>query len=191
MWAGKVDGELATRTLQPQSAGLTDRIWYGAGSVASAQWGARRGLHLLTSNVARSHDGDLDFSRNMARVIDGYLDAHPDPAAARISSGLVIIPTDSATAAQKKKYRAYRSARDQRVGNAYGVKANVFQPDYLGTAEQLVELLYADLSFALATEVAFALPFPFDEDDDAQRLDDIRFLVAPALGWKPAAAVAR
>jgi len=180
-----VEGELSTRTIQPQSPGLVDRVWYGAGSVESAEWGARRGLNLLTSNVVKSHDGDLDFTRNTHRVIRAYLDAHPDPASARVSGGLVIIPTDGATATQKAKYKAYTDERDARVEKTFGPKQSLFQRDILAPAAEIVERLQEDPGFALVTDTAFALPFPFDDEDHAQILGDIRHLIGPALGWTP------
>lgn len=185
VYRADVEGELSTRTIQPRSPGLIDRVWYGAGSVESAHWGAAQGLDLLTSNVIRSHGGDLDFARNTAVVIRAYLEAHPDPDTARISSGLVIIPTDGATAAQKAKYRAYKEERDRRVGSAHGPKGSLFQSDLLGTSDEIIDVLLADPGFQLATDTAFALPFPFDDDDYAQILDAIRYRIGPALGWQP------
>ncbi|MFZ4894342.1 LLM class flavin-dependent oxidoreductase [Plantibacter sp. Mn2098] len=186
VYQDEIGGELSTRTIQPHSAGLVDRVWYGAGSTRSATWGARQGLNLLTSNVVRSHDGDLDFARNMAAVIRAYLDAHPDPASARISGGLVIIPTDGATPSQLAKYRAYVEERDARAAKAWGPGQNLFQRDFIGTSAEIVERLQNDPGFALVTDTAFALPFPFDDEDYAQILGDIRHHVGPALGWTPA-----
>jgi hypothetical protein len=41
----------------------------------------------------------------------------------------------------------------------------LFSPDYVGTSDELAETLHAHAGFQRANEVAFALPFTFDEDD--------------------------
>ena len=107
--------------------------------------------------------------------------AHAD--SARVSQGLVVIPTDSATPAQIEKYRAYKAERDVRVGNTNGLKGNLFAEDLLGTSEEIVDRLRHDAAYRLVDEVAFALPFTFTFDDHAQILHDIVENLAPALGW--------
>src|SRR5215471_18202495 len=43
-----ISGGLA---IQPQSAGLADRIWWGAGTRATAQWAAEKGMNLQSSTL--------------------------------------------------------------------------------------------------------------------------------------------
>jgi hypothetical protein len=56
-------------------------------------------------------------------------------------------------------------------------------PDLLGTAEQTAEALHAHAAFREVTEVAFALPFSFEDEDYEQMLTDVATRLGPALGW--------
>ncbi|OIH97708.1 LLM class flavin-dependent oxidoreductase [Curtobacterium sp. MCBA15_001] len=177
--------EFAT-TVQPHSAGLADRLWYGTGSTRSAVWAAENGFHLLTSSVTRSEVG-TDFATNQRAQVDAYLDAHPDPSSARVSQGLVVIPTDTATREQTQRYRAYAADRSGRIGVPMGPAGLLFAADLVGTSAEIADRLRADAGYQVATEVAFALPFAFRADDYAQITTDIAERLGPELGWAPAA----
>ncbi|MEK6311683.1 MAG: LLM class flavin-dependent oxidoreductase [Curtobacterium sp.] len=172
-------------SVQPHSAGLADRLWYGTGSTRSAVWAAQNGFHLLTSSVTRSEVG-TDFATNQRAQVEAYLEAHPDPAAARVSQGLVVIPTDSAAPEQVARYRSYAEARSGRVGVPQGPAGLLFAADLVGTSAEIADRLRADAGYQVATEVAFALPFSFEADDYAQIVSDVAEHLGPALGWRPA-----
>ncbi|PZE84382.1 LLM class flavin-dependent oxidoreductase [Curtobacterium sp. MCBD17_032] len=171
-------------TVQPHSPGLVDRLWYGTGSTASAVWAARNGFHLLTSSVTRSEIG-MDFATNQRAQVDAYLDAHPDPASARVSQGLVVIPTDTATREQEARYRAYAERRADRVGVPTGPAGLLFAADLVGSSVEIADRLRADAGYHVATEVAFALPFSFEPDEYAQIISDIAERLGSELGWTP------
>ncbi len=44
--------------LEPHSAGLRDRIWWGAASTSTAQWAARRGMNLMSSTLVFDESGE-------------------------------------------------------------------------------------------------------------------------------------
>ncbi|SFL55202.1 LLM class flavin-dependent oxidoreductase [Geodermatophilus ruber] len=172
--------------VQPQSPGLAGRMWYGGGSRSSARWAGDHGMNFLTSNVVRAEDS-TDFAAIQRSHIETFRAAHPDGDAARVSQGLVVIPTDSATAEQRARYAAYVEARTPRIGIPQGPGGLLFAPDLLGTSEQIAEALYAHAGFQQVREVAFALPFSFAHEDYVQILTDIATRLGPALGWQPAA----
>ncbi|MCU1614247.1 MAG: luciferase, partial [Frankiales bacterium] len=116
---------------------------------------------------------------------------HPDGAAARVSQGLVVIPTDSASEEQRARYAAYVAARTPRTTSPQGPARMVFAPDLIGTSEQIAEALYAHAGFREVREVAFALPFSFEHDDYVQILTDIASRLGPALGRRPRRAADR
>lgn len=176
--------------VEPHSPGLRVRTWYGGASLRSAQWAGENGLNLLTSSVVRSEEArypaDVAFAAIQADQIRRFRAAHPGGAAARVSQGLVVIPTDSATAAQQAKYAAYVEARTPRTASPQGPARMVFARDLLGTSEQIAEQLYAHAGFREVREVVFALPFSFEHEDYVQILTDIAERLGPALGWHPA-----
>lgn len=170
---GVVGIETYSRRVQPQSPGLADRVWYGGG-LSSAIWAGEQGLNYLTSSVVTTELTDsLDFAEIQAQQIDAYRAHHPDPSRARVSQGLVVIPTDSATPDQVRRYREYAQARFPRTLEPQGPRRMLFAPDLVGPSDELAEQLYAHAGFQRADEVAFALPFSFEEADYAQIIEDM------------------
>ena len=104
-----------------------------------------------------------------------------------MSQGLVVIPTDSATADQRAKYQRYVDSRTARTATPQGPARMMFARDLLGSSDQIAEQLYAHAGFREVDEVAFALPFSFEHEDYVQILTDIATGLGPALGWRPAA----
>lgn len=173
--------------VQPHSPGLRDRMWYGGGSLASARWAGEHHMNFLTSSVVKVTDSE-DFAQVQLAHIQAFRSAHPLGDAARVSQGLVVIPTDSATAAQRVRYEAYVAARMPRSARPVGPARLMFAPDLLGSSSEIAAALYAHAAFREVTEVAFALPFTFEHDDYVQILTDISEKLGPALGWQPKAA---
>ncbi|ORB29893.1 LLM class flavin-dependent oxidoreductase [Mycolicibacterium parafortuitum] len=186
---GTIGIEQFSRRVQPHSPGLAGRVWYGGG-LSSAIWAGKNRLNYLTSNVVstehREGDGPWDFATIQAEQIDAFRAHHPDPSTARVSQGLVVIPTDSATAEQIGRYRRYAEARLPRTGQTHGPRGMVFSPDFVGSSDELAEKLYAHPGFRRVDEVAFALPFSFDADDYLQIITDLAEKLGPKLGWTPA-----
>ena len=111
----------------------------------------------------------------------------PTATRARVSQGLVVIPTDSATPEQRAKYEAYAAKRLPRTTAPQGPARLLFAPDLVGTSAEIAERLHAHAAFREVDEVAFALPFTFEHEDYVQILTDIATKLGPALGWHPAA----
>ncbi|MFW0790837.1 LLM class flavin-dependent oxidoreductase [Gordonia sp. CPCC 205333] len=183
---GRVGIEVFSRRVQPHSRGLADRVWYGGGR-ESAIWAAENGLNYLTSSVVSIEGTDSrDFATIQAGHIDAYLEHVPDPTSARVSQGLVVIPTDSATPDQIRRYEAYARARFDRTLEPQGPRGMMFAPDLVGRSDELAERLFAHAGFQRANEVAFALPFSFEPHDYEQIIEDLAGKLGPALGWSPA-----
>lgn len=171
--------------VEPHSPGLRERLWYGAGSLDSAVWAGEHGLHLLSSSVLfPGPDEEPDFAAVQAAQIRAFRAA----GGTRASQGLVVIPTDSASAAQAERYRSYAAERLPRTRTPQGPRRMMFAPDLVGTSEEIAEQLWAHEGFREVDEVAFALPFSFTHEDYVQILTDIATRLGPALGWTPASA---
>jgi alkanesulfonate monooxygenase SsuD/methylene tetrahydromethanopterin reductase-like flavin-dependent oxidoreductase (luciferase family) len=185
---GREGIEEFTDRVQPHSPGLRARMWYGGGSLRSARWAGEHRMNVLTSSVVKAEEaGDSgDFAEIQLSHIRAFREAHPDGDAARVSQGLVVIPTDTATPAQREKYEAYAAARAPRTASPQGPARLLFALDLVGSAEQIAEQLYAHAAFREVREVVFALPFSFEPDDYVQILTDVATKLGPALGWQPA-----
>ncbi|WP_455836130.1 LLM class flavin-dependent oxidoreductase [Pseudarthrobacter siccitolerans] len=177
--------------VEPHSPGLRDRLWYGAGSRKSAVWAGANGFNLLASSVVFPEpDQEPDFAQIQQSQIRAFREAAASAQAhpARVSQGLVVIPTDSASPGQRAKYRRYVDERTPRTRAPQGPKGMLFAPDLIGTSDEIAGQLYAHAGFQEVDEVAFALPFSFDHEDYLQILTDIAGKLGPALGWSPAGA---
>jgi len=161
-------------------------MWYGGASTASARWAGEHRMNFLTSSVVRAEEA-ADFAAIQQSHIRAFRAAHPDGPDARVSQGLVVIPTDSATARQRTRYAAYVEARTPRTASPQGPARMMFARDLLGSSTQIAEALYAHAGFREVREVAFALPFNFEPEDYVQILSDMAEKLGPALGWRPAA----
>lgn len=175
--------EVFSDRVQPHSAGLSDRLWYGGGSLRSARWAGEHGMNLLTSNVVQAEESE-DFAEIQLSLIREFRSHQPE---GRVSQGLVVIPTDSATEEQRAKYQRYVDERTPRTTSPVGPRRMMFARDLVGTSVEIAEQLHADPAFREVDEVSFALPFSFEHEDYVQLLTDIATKLAPELGWQPAA----
>ena len=179
--------EVFSDRVQPHSPGLGRRLWYGGGSTGSAKWTGEHGMNFLTSSVVKAEgpDESRDFAEIQLSHVRTFRAHHPDGDAARVSQGLVVIPTDSASPEQRAKYGEFARKRTPRTTSPQGPARLMFAPDIVGTSEEIAELLHANAAFREIDEVAFALPFTFEHEDYVQILTDMATKLGPALGWKP------
>jgi len=183
-FSGRAGLEDFSDRVQPHAEGLDRRLWYGGASLRSAQWAGEHRLNFLTSSVVKAEEAE-DFDEIQLSHIRAFRAAHPDGARARVSQGLVVIPTDSASSAQRTKYEQYVATRMPRTASPQGPARMLFAADLVGTAEEIAQQLYARAAFAEVDEVAFALPFSFEHEDYVQILTDMATRLGPALGWQP------
>ncbi|MER6961302.1 LLM class flavin-dependent oxidoreductase [Streptomyces sp. NPDC000618] len=181
--------EVFSDRVQPHSPGLGRRLWYGGGSIGSARWAGEHGMNFLTSSVVKAEgpDDTRDFAEIQLSHVRAFRAAHPDGEAARVSQGLVVIPTDSATPEQRAKYEEFAAKRLPRTTSPQGPARLLFAPDLVGTSAEIAERLHAHAAFREIDEVAFALPFTFDHEDYVQILTDMATKLGPALGRQPGA----
>ncbi|WP_329570580.1 LLM class flavin-dependent oxidoreductase [Kitasatospora sp. NBC_01266] len=185
-FSGTEGFEEFSKRVQPHAPGLGRRLWYGGGSLRSARWAGEHGMNLLTSSVVKAEQSE-DFAEIQLSQIRTFRAAHPEGDRARVSQGLVVIPTDTATREQRARYEEYARKRAPRTAAPQGPARLMFAPDLVGSSAEIAERLYAHPAFREVDEVAFALPFTFQRDDYLQILTDIATRLGPALGWRPAA----
>jgi alkanesulfonate monooxygenase SsuD/methylene tetrahydromethanopterin reductase-like flavin-dependent oxidoreductase (luciferase family) len=178
--------EVFSDRIQPHAKGLGSRMWYGGASLRSAQWAGEHRMNFLTSSVVKAEES-TDFAEIQLSHIRTFRAHHPDGDRARVSQGLVVIPTDNASAGQRAKYEEFARKRTPRTATPQGPARMMFAPDLVGTSGQIAERLHEHAAYREIDEVAFALPFTFDHDDYVQILGDIAGRLGPALGWRPAA----
>lgn len=182
-------GNVQRPRLQPYSAGLVDRIWYGTGSLSSARWAGGAGLNLLLGNVTSAEHTD-DFSTAQVNQIAEFERHLPPGRRPRIALGRVILPTDSADAATRRLYEAYGARRFERTlrPQSFGGRQMTFAKDLIGPSDQILEWLDDEGALAGLSELRVELPYEFAIAQYQQILHDVVERVAPALGWQPTGA---
>jgi alkanesulfonate monooxygenase SsuD/methylene tetrahydromethanopterin reductase-like flavin-dependent oxidoreductase (luciferase family) len=183
---GVIGQDRFCRRVQPHSPGLADRVWYGGG-LRSAAWAGSHGLNYLTANIVSTEgSASRDFATVQTEHIDAFFAHHPCPESARAAQGLVVMPIDSASRDQIIRYRSYAEGRFERAQQPQGPRGMVASPDFVGTSDEIADVLLSHRAFQRVDEAVFALPFGFCEDDYIQIIADIATRLAPKLGWRPA-----
>ncbi|MFG1959337.1 LLM class flavin-dependent oxidoreductase [Nonomuraea sp. NPDC049028] len=177
--------EVFSDRVQPHAPGLGARMWYGGASLRSATWAGEHAMNFLTSSVVKAEES-ADFAEIQLSHVRAFRARHPEGERARVSQGLVVIPTDTATPEQRARYQAYADKRTPRTTTPQGPARMMFAPDLVGSSAEIAERLYAHAAFREIDEVAFALPFTFEHDDYVQILTDMATKLGPELGWRPA-----
>jgi alkanesulfonate monooxygenase SsuD/methylene tetrahydromethanopterin reductase-like flavin-dependent oxidoreductase (luciferase family) len=169
--------------LQPHAKGLTDRIWYGGGSLKSAGWAGRNDLNLLIGNVTTG-EGTDDFFLAQRRQLETYRAAGGTER--RVALGRVIVPLDGADEKTRKRYLDYAAARTERTLTPQGERRTLYARDLVGTSDEILERLFADPVLPHVRELRLELPYEFEDEDYRQIVHDFVSRIAPELGWSPA-----
>src|SRR6187399_891516 len=142
--------------VEPHSAGLRDRIWWGSSSNATARWAATLGMNLQSSTLKEDESGE-PLHVQQRKQIETYRQAWKEaghPRTPRVSVSRTILPLvddrDRAT------FGGDRRDRDQ-IGNIDAMRA-VFGRSYVGEPDALVKELAADEAIAAADTLLVTVP---------------------------------
>jgi alkanesulfonate monooxygenase SsuD/methylene tetrahydromethanopterin reductase-like flavin-dependent oxidoreductase (luciferase family) len=168
--------------IEPQSPGLRDRIWWGAGSRATAEWTAEQGLNLMSSTLL-TEDTGVPFHQLQAEQIQMFRDAWKAAGherTPRVSVSRSIFPLVSDL---DRAYFGHDASSEDQVGFLDGGAAR-FGKTYAGEPDKLVAALTEDEAVAAADTLMLTLPNQLGVDYNAHVLDSIVRHVAPDLGWR-------
>ncbi|WP_237155377.1 LLM class flavin-dependent oxidoreductase [Oryzibacter oryziterrae] len=175
--------------LHPVAPGLDQRLWYGGGSLRSAEWAGKNGFHILIGNLNQGETTDVFFEAQRSHF-DLFQASWTAAYPARVALGRVLLPTDSASRTSREKYAAFAAARHERTLSPQGDRRTLFTPDLVGTSDQILEALRRDPILPLVSEFRLELPYDFEEEDYVQVLTDFAGKIAPELGWRNTALAA-
>jgi alkanesulfonate monooxygenase SsuD/methylene tetrahydromethanopterin reductase-like flavin-dependent oxidoreductase (luciferase family) len=169
--------------LEPYSAGLRERIWWGAGSNATAVWAAQLGMNLQSSTLKNDETGEA-FHVQQAAQIRAYRAAWKEAGHAReprvsVSRSIFALVDD--------RDRAYfgrgREDEDQ-IGHIDEKTRAIFGRSYAGEPDVLVEQLKGDEAIAEADTLLLTVPNQLGVAYNAHVIEAILTHIAPALGWR-------
>jgi alkanesulfonate monooxygenase SsuD/methylene tetrahydromethanopterin reductase-like flavin-dependent oxidoreductase (luciferase family) len=170
--------------VQPQSPGLPERIWWGAGTRATAVWAAEQGMNLMSSTLL-TEDTGVAFGELQAEQIAGFRAAwsaagwEREP---RVSVSRSVMPIVSDLDRQYFGNGAGRESEDQ-VGYLDGGIAR-FGRSYIGEPDRIATELAADPAVADADTLLLTVPNQLGVEYNAHLLRTIAEHVAPAIGWQ-------
>jgi alkanesulfonate monooxygenase SsuD/methylene tetrahydromethanopterin reductase-like flavin-dependent oxidoreductase (luciferase family) len=168
--------------IEPHSPGLSERIWWGAGTRATAEWTAQQELNLMSSTLL-SEDTGVPFHQLQAEQIQRFRDAwkaagHQREPRVSVSRSIFPIVSDL----DRAYFGSARGGQDQ-VGYLDGGMAR-FGKTYAGEPDQLVKELAHDEAIAAADTLLLAVPNQLGVDYNAHLLDSVVQHLAPELGWR-------
>ena len=168
--------------IEPHSPGLRDRIWWGAGTRATAEWTAEQGLNLMSSTLL-TEDTGVPFHRLQAEQIQRFRDAwkaagHSREPRVSVSRSIFPIVND----VDKQLFWRERNSTDQ-VGFLDGGNAR-FGRTYAGEPDKLVAELAEDEAIAAADTLLLTVPNQLGVDYNAHVVESVLTHVAPELGWR-------
>ncbi|MGX5721645.1 LLM class flavin-dependent oxidoreductase [Shinella zoogloeoides] len=169
--------------LEPHSEGLRDRIWWGAGSNATAAWAAKLGMNLQSSTLKDDETGE-PFHVQQAAQIRAYREAWKEAGHARSPRVSV---SRSIFALVDDRDRAYfgRGGKEQdSVGFIDDKTRAIFGRSYADEPDRLIEQLAADEAISEADTLLLTVPNQLGVEYNAHVIEAILKHVAPALGWR-------
>jgi alkanesulfonate monooxygenase SsuD/methylene tetrahydromethanopterin reductase-like flavin-dependent oxidoreductase (luciferase family) len=169
--------------IQPQSPGLRDRIWWGAGSDSTAVWAAQQGMNLMSSTLKEDESGE-PFHVQQRKQIEKFHEAWTEAGHARTPRTSVSRSIFALVSDQDRSYFGHggRDSDDQ-FGVIDDFRA-VFGRSYAAEPDVLIEQLRADEAIMAADTVLLTVPTQLGVDYNAHVLEAILTHVAPALGWR-------
>ena len=169
--------------VEPHSNGLRDRIWWGAGSDATARWAATLGVNLQSSTLKFDESGE-PLHIQQRKQIEAYHEAWKEAGHARtprVSVSRSIFPLVD------ERDRAYfgREGRDRdQIGYIDANTRAIFGRSYAAEPDVIVKELAADEAIAAADTLLVTVPNTLGVDYNAHVIESILKNVAPELGWR-------
>ena len=169
--------------IEPYSPGLRERIWWGAGSNATAQWAGRLGMHLQSSTLKFDETGE-PFHVQQAQQIRLFREAwheagHPGEPRVSVSRSIFPLVTD----ADRAYFGRGQNEQDQ-VGYIDEQTRAIFGRSYAAEPDALVAQLAEDEAIAEADTLLLTVPNQLGVDYCAHVVGAVLEHVAPGLGWR-------
>ena len=169
--------------IEPYSPGLRERIWWGAGSNATAQWAGRLGMHLQSSTLKFDETGE-PFHVQQAQQIRLFREAwreagHPGEPRVSVSRSIYPLVTD----ADRAYFGRGQNEQDQ-VGYIDEQTRAIFGRSYAAEPDALVAQLAEDEAIAEADTLLLTVPNQLGVDYCAHVVGAVLEHVAPGLGWR-------
>lgn len=165
--------------IQPQSPGLRQRIWWGAGTRETARWAAEQGLNLMSSTLL-TEDTGVPLADLQAEQIRLFREAWAEAGWSwqpRVSVSRSVIPI---TTDEDRAYFEGREESQDQVGQIEGAIAR-FGRSYIGEPDVVAAELARDEAVRIADTLLITVPNMLGVAYNTHLLESFAKHVAPAL----------
>jgi alkanesulfonate monooxygenase SsuD/methylene tetrahydromethanopterin reductase-like flavin-dependent oxidoreductase (luciferase family) len=169
--------------LEPHSAGLRDRIWWGSASNATAVWAAKLGMNMQTSTLKFDETGE-PLHIQQAAQIRAFRAAWKEAGHTRtprisVSRSIFALVDD-----RDRSYFGRGSQEEDSIGFLDENTQAIFGRGYAAEPDLLIEQLKKDTAIAEADTLLLTIPNQLGVPYNAHVMESILTQVAPALGWR-------
>jgi alkanesulfonate monooxygenase SsuD/methylene tetrahydromethanopterin reductase-like flavin-dependent oxidoreductase (luciferase family) len=169
--------------LEPHSPGLRDRIWWGAGSNATAVWAAQLGMNLMTSTLKWDESGQ-PLHVQQTEQIEAFLAAwkeagHQREPRTSVSRSIFALVDD-----RDRAYFGRGQQESDQIGYIDETTRAVFGRTYAAEPDRLIDQLREDTAIAAADTLLLTVPNQLGVEYNAHVIESILRHVAPAMGWR-------
>jgi alkanesulfonate monooxygenase SsuD/methylene tetrahydromethanopterin reductase-like flavin-dependent oxidoreductase (luciferase family) len=169
--------------LEPYSEGLRDRIWWGAGSNATAAWAAELGMNLQSSTLKFDETGE-PFHIQQAAQIRIFRAAWKEAGHTRtprvsVSRSIFALIDD-----RDRTYFGRGGQEGDQIGFLDESTRAIFGRGYAAEPDVLIEQLKKDEAIAEADTLLLTVPNQLGVAYNAHVMEAILTNVAPGLGWR-------
>jgi alkanesulfonate monooxygenase SsuD/methylene tetrahydromethanopterin reductase-like flavin-dependent oxidoreductase (luciferase family) len=168
---------------EPHSPDLRDRIWWGAGSNATALWAAKLGMNLQSSTL-KNNETNEPFHIQQAAQIRAYRSAwkeagHEREPRVSVSRSIIALMDD-----RDRDYFGLGGDQDDQIGFIDPKTQAIFGRGYTAEPDVLIEQLKKDEAITEADTLLLTVPNQLGVAYNAHVIESILTHVAPALGWR-------
>jgi alkanesulfonate monooxygenase SsuD/methylene tetrahydromethanopterin reductase-like flavin-dependent oxidoreductase (luciferase family) len=169
--------------VEPHSAGLRDRIWWGSGSNATSKWAAKLGMNLQSSTLKDDESGE-PLHVQQRKQIESYREAWKEAGHRReprvsVSRSIFPIVDD-----RDRAYFGHEHDDRDHVGYIDANTRAIFGRSYAAEPGALVAQLAGDEAIAAADTLLLTVPNTLGVDYNAHVMESVLKYVAPELGWR-------
>nr|WP_318381164.1 LLM class flavin-dependent oxidoreductase [uncultured Enterobacter sp.] len=169
--------------LEPFSEGLRERIWWGAGSNATAVWAAKLGMNLQSSTLKDDETGEA-FHIQQAKQIRAYRAAWAEAGHTRTPRVSVSRSIFALMDNRDRSYFGGSGNEGDKVGFLDEKTRAIFGRSYAADPDTLVKLLKQDEAIAEADTLLLTVPNQLGVAYNVHVIESILKHVAPAMGWR-------
>lgn len=171
--------------IEPYSAGLRNRVWWGSGSIETAVWAAKQGMNLQSSTLV-NFESKEPFHIQQAKQLRAFKAAwkeagHDFEPRTLVTRSIQPITTDL----DRQLFGKLGDEATDQIGFlAYHRNPTIFGKTFAGEPDKIVKQLAEDEAIKEADTVLVTIPNTLGVEYNLHLLESIVKDVAPDLGWR-------